>query len=218
MAEMDSMESVIDRLVGENGYAAVYSYIMERMKSDFDFMGGIFGKEQVEIEVRPPVKEKKPVKKKVQPVAEAVAEGGAEVVPAQNTVGNVPVVVAPVVAVAAVAVAAVAQEEKKEEDGAVLPLEGDAPEEKLTTKQRQKIQQDKTRARLDKEGFTVEKMLNVENMTKWLKAGDSYAVIASERVGCQQKLVSDFAKEYKLKSAFVDQRGAMIGRKKAAGG
>ncbi len=208
MAEMESMESVIDRLVGENGYAAVYSYIMERMKSDFDFMGGIFGKEQMEIEVRPPVKEKKPVKKKVQPVAEAVAEGGAEVVPAQNTIGNVPVVV----------VAAVAQEEKEEEDGAVLPLEGDAPEEKLTTKQRQKIEQEKTRARLDKEGKTVEMMLNVENMTKWLAAGDSYAVIASERVGCQQKLVSDFAKEHKLKSVFVDQRGAMIARKRAAAG
>lgn len=205
---MESMESVIDRLVGENGYAAVYSYIMERMKSDFDFMGGIFGKEQMEIEVRPPVKEKKPVKKKVQPVAEAVAEGGAEVVPAQNTIGNVPVVV----------VAAVAQEEKEEEDGAVLPLEGDAPEEKLTTKQRQKIEQEKTRARLDKEGKTVEMMLNVENMTKWLAAGDSYAVIASERVGCQQKLVSDFAKEHKLKSVFVDQRGAMIARKRAAAG
>lgn len=209
MAEMDSMESVIDRLVGENGYAAVYSYIMERMKSDFDFMGGIFGKEQVEIEVRPPVKEKKPVKKKVQPVAEAVAEGGAEVVPAQNTIGNVPVVVAPVT---------VAQEEKGEEDGAVLPLEGDAPEEKLTTKQRQKIEQVKTRARLEKEGFTVEMLLNEENMTKWLAAGKSYAVIACKEIGCQEKLVSDFAKEYKLKSAFVDQRGAMIARKRAAGG
>ena len=206
---MDSMESVIDRLVGENGYAAVYSYIMERMKSDFDFMGGIFGKEQVEIEVRPPVKEKKPVKKKVQPVAEAVAEGGAEVVPAQNTIGNVPVVVAPVT---------VAQEEKGEEDGAVLPLEGDAPEEKLTTKQRQKIEQVKTRARLEKEGFTVEMLLNEENMTKWLAAGKSYAVIACKEIGCQEKLVSDFAKEYKLKSAFVDQRGAMIARKRAAGG
>ncbi len=210
MAEMESMESVIDRLVGENGYAAVYSYIMERMKSDFDFMGGIFGKEQVEVEVRPPVKEKKPVKKKVQPVAEAVAEGGAEVVPAQNTIGNVPVVVAPV--------ASVSQEEKEEEDGTVLPLEGDAPEEKLTTKQRQKIEQVKTRARLEKEGFTVEMLLNVENMTKWLAAGKSYAVIACKEIGCQEKLVSDFAKEHKLKSAFVDQRGAMIGRKKAAGG
>lgn len=207
---MDSMESVIDRVIGENGYAAVYSYIMERMKSDFDFMGGIFGKEQVEVEVRPPVKEKKPVKKKVQPVAETVAEGSAEVVPAQNTVGNVPVVVAPV--------AAVAQEEKKEEDGVVLPLEGDAPEEKLTTKQRQKIEQVKTRARLEKEGFTVEMLLNEENMTKWLAAGKSYAVIACKEIGCQEKLVSDFAKEHKLKSAFVDQRGAMIARKRAAGG
>lgn len=211
---MESMESVIDRLVGENGYAAVYSYIMERMKSDFDFMGGIFGKEQVEAEVRPPVKEKKPVKKKVQPVAEAVAEGSAEgsaeVVPAQNTIGNVSVVVAPVVPVS--------QEEKEEEDGTVLPLEGDAPEEKLTTKQRQKIQQDKTRARLDKEGKTVEMMLTVEKMKEWLAAGDSFAVIASERIGCQQKLVSDFAKAHGLKSVFVDQRGAMIGRKKAAGG
>jgi anthranilate/para-aminobenzoate synthase component I len=214
MAEMDSMESVIDRVIGENGYAAVYSYIMERMKSDFDFMSGIFGKEQVEIEVRPPVKEKKPVKKKVQPVAEAVAEGGAEVVRAQNTIGNVPVVVAPVV----VAPVTVSQEEKKEEDGAVLPLEGDAPEEKLSTKQRQKIQQDKTRARLDKEGKTVEMMLTVEKMKEWLAAGDSFAVIASERIGCQQKLVSDFAKTHGLKSVFVDQRGAMIGRKKAAGG
>jgi hypothetical protein len=215
MAEMDSMESVIDRLVGENGYAAVYSYIMERMKSDFDFMGGIFEKEQVEAEVRPPVKEKKPVKKKVQPVAEAVAEGGAEVVPAQNTIGNVPVVVAPVVVAPVVAAQ---EEEKEEEDGTVLPLEGDAPEEKLTTKQRQKIEQDKTRARLDKEGKTVEMLLNVENMTKWLAAGKSYAVIACKEIGCQQKLVSDFAKDHKLKSVFVDQRGAMIARKNAAAG
>ncbi len=214
MAEIDSMESVIDRLVGENGYAAVYLYIMERMKSDFDFMGGIFGKEQVEAEVRPPVKEKKPVKKKVQPVAEAVAEGGAEVVPAQNTVGNVPVVVAPVVVAPVVS----SQEEKEEEDGTVLPLEGDAPEEKLTTKQRQKIEQVKTRARLEKEGFTVEMLLNEENMTKWLAAGKSYAVIACKEIGCQEKLVSDFAKEHKLKSAFVDQRGAMIARKRAAAG
>ena len=211
MAEEVSMESVIDRLVGENGYAAVYSYIMERMKSDYEFMGGVFGAVKEEAKVVAPVKEKKPVKKKAVVVAEgkaeAVAEGDAEVVPAENTIGN-GVTPAPVVAPAAPV------EEKKKEEGVELPLEGEAPEQSLSTKQRQKLDQVQTRARLDKEGKTVEMMLSVENMKEWIAAGKSYAYIASKLVGCPQKLVSDFAKANDLKSPYEGKTGVAIGMKK----
>jgi hypothetical protein len=209
MAEESSMESVIDRLVGEHGYEAVYSYIMERMKRDFEFMGGVIGAVKEEVKVIAPVKEKKPVvKKKVQVVAEGGAEAVAEVVPAENTVGNV---VAPATVVVA---AAPAEQKKKEETGLELPLEGDAPEQNLSVKQRQSIQAKQTRARLDKEGLTVEMMLTVENMGKWLAAGKSYAEIASEEVGCLQKVVSDFAKAHDLKSAYVGKNGVLVAIKR----
>lgn len=203
MAESQSMESVIDRLVGENGYVAVYSYIMERMKSDYEFMGGVFGAVKEEVKVVAPAKEKKPVKKKVAVVAEAVAE----VVPAENTIEN-GVSPAPVVAPAAPV------EQKKKEEGVELPLEGEAPEQNLSTKQRQKLDQIETRARLDKEGKTVEMMLTVENMQEWINAGKSYAYIASKLVGCPQKDVSDFAKAHEMKSAYVGKVGVAVGMKK----
>ncbi len=202
------MESVIDRLVGEHGYEAVYSYIMERMKRDFEFMGGVLGgvlggvKEEVAV-ARAPVKEKKlVVKKKVQVVAEGGAEAVAEVVPAENTIGNV-VVAAPVVEV-----------KKAEESGFELSLEGGAPEQNLSTKQRQKLEQEQTRARLEKEGKTVEMMLTVEKMKEWLAAGKSYAYISSKLVGCPQKDVSDFAKAHELKSAYVGKNGVIVGMTK----
>jgi len=212
MAEEGSMESVIDRLVGEHGYEAVYSYIMERMKRDFEFMGGVLGavlgSVKEEVKVVAPVKEKKPVvKKKVQVVAEEGAEAVAEVVPAENTVGNV-------VVPAAVVVAAPVEQKKKEETGVELPLEGDAPEQNLSVKQRQSIQAKQTRARLDKEGKTVEMMLTVEKMKEWIAAGKSYAEIASEEVGCLQKVVSDFAKAHELKSAYVGKNGVLVGIKR----
>ncbi len=207
MAEEGSMESVIDRLVGENGYMAVYSYIMERMKSDYEFMGGVFGAVKEEVKVVAPVKEKKPVKKKAVVVAEGKAEAVAEVVPAENTIGN-GVTPAPVVAPAAPV------EQKKKEEGVELPLEGEAPEQNLSVKQRQKLDQVETRARLDKEGKTVEMMLNVENMQEWINAGKSYAYIASKLVGCPQKLVSDFAKDHEMKSAYVGKVGVAVAMKK----
>ena len=208
MAEEDSMESVIDRLVGEHGYEAVYSYIMERMKRDFEFMEGVLGAVKEEVKVVAPVKEKKlVVKKKVQVVAEEGAEAVAEVVPAENTVGNV-------VAPAAVVVAAPVEQKKKEETGVELPLEGDAPEQNLSVKQRQSIQAKQTRARLDKEGKTVEMMLTVEKMKEWIATGKSYAEIASEEVGCLQKVVSDFAKAHELKSAYVGKNGVLVGIKR----
>lgn len=208
MAEEGSMESVIDRLVGENGYVAVYSYIMERMKSDYEFMGGVFGTVKEEVKVVAPVKEKKlVVKKKAVVVAEEKADAVAEVVPAENTIEN-GVTPAPVVAPAAPV------EQKKKEEGVELPLEGEAPEQNLSTKQRQKLDQVETRARLDKEGKTVEMMLTVENMQEWINAGKSYAYIASKLVGCPQKLVSDFAKEHGMKSAYEGKTGVAIGMKK----
>ena len=208
MAEEGSMESVIDRLVGEHGYEAVYSYIMERMKRDFEFMGAVLGSVKEEVKVVAPVKEKKPVvKKKVQVVAEEGAEAVAEVVPAENTVGNV-------VAPAPVVVAAPVEQKKKEETGVELPLEGDAPEQNLSVKQRQSIQAKQTRARLDKEGKTVEMMLTVEKMKEWIATGKSYAEIASEEVGCLQKVVSDFAKAHELKSAYVGKNGVLVGIKR----
>ena len=202
------MESVIDRLVGEHGYEAVYSYIMERMKRDYEFMGGVLGAVLGGVKVVAPVKEKKPVKKKVAAVAEEGAEAVAEVVPAENTVGNV---VAPATVVVA---AAPAEQKKKEETGVELPLEGDAPEQNLSVKQRQSIQAKQTRARLDKEGKTVEMMLTVEKMKEWIAAGKSYAEIASEEVGCLQKVVSDFAKAHELKSAYVGKNGVLVGIKR----
>ena len=212
MTETETMESVIDRLVGEHGYVAVYSYIMERMKSDYEFMGGVFGAVKEEAKVVAPVKEKKLVKKKVavvvEAVAEAVAEEEAAVVPAENTVGNV------VTSAPAVVATAPAEEEKKEETGVELPLEGDAPEQNLTTKQRQSIQAKQTRARLDKEGLTVEKVLTVENMQKWLAAKKSYAEIASEEVGCLQKVVSEFAKKNEMKSAYAGKNGVLVAIKR----
>ena len=210
MTESESMESVIDRLVGENGYVAVYSYIMERMKNDYEFMNTVFGavKEQAKVAV---AKEKKPVKKKMAVVAEAVAEAVAEekngVVEWNSTIGNV-VTSAPVVAPAAPV------EEKKKEEGVELPLEGEAPEQSLSTKQRQKLDQVQTRARLDKEGKTVEMMLTVESMKEWIAAGKSYAYIASKLVGCPQKVVSDFAKAHELKSAYVGKVGVAVAMKK----
>lgn len=208
MAEEGSMESVIDRLVGEHGYEAVYSYIMERMKRDFEFMEGVLGAVKEEVKVVAPVKEKKlVVKKKVQVVAEEGAEAVAEVVPAENTVGNV-------VAPAPVVVAAPVEQKKKEETGVELPLEGDAPEQNLSVKQRQSIQAKQTRARLDKEGKTVEMMLTVEKMKEWIATGKSYAEIASEEVGCLQKVVSDFAKAHELKSAYVGKNGVLVGIKR----
>ena len=213
MTETESMESVIDRLVGEHGYVAVYSYIMERMKSDYEFMGGVFGAVKEEPKVVAPVKEKKLVKKKVavvvEAVAEAVAEEEAAVVPAENTVGNV------VTSAPAVVATAPAEEEKKEETGVELPLEGDAPEQNLTTKQRQKLDQDETRARLDKEGKTVEMMLTVENMHQWIVVEKrSYAYIASKLVGCSQKLVSDFAKANGFKSTYEGKNGVLVAIKR----
>jgi hypothetical protein len=208
MAEEGSMESVIDRLVGENGYAAVYSYIMERMKSDYEFMGGVFGAVKEEVKVVAPLKEKKlVVKKKAVVIAEGEAEAVAAVVPGENTIGIVSVVAAAVVPAAPV-------EEKKKEEGVELPLEGEAPEQSLSTKQRQKLDQVQTRARLDKEGKTVEMMLSVENMKEWIAAGKSYAYIASKLVGCPQKLVSDFAKANDLKSPYEGKTGVAIGMKK----
>ena len=204
MAEVESMESVIDRLVGENGYAAVYSYIMERMKRDYEFMGGVLGAVKKEVAVvRAPAKDKKPVKKKVQVVAEEGAEVVAEVVPAENTVGNV---------VSATPTAPVVAVKKAEECGFELQLEGGAPEQNLSTKQRQKLEQEETRARLEKEGKSVEDMLTVEKMKEWLGAGKSYAYIASKLVGCPQKDVSDFAKAHELKSAYVGKNGVIIGK------
>ena len=212
MTENESMESVIDRLVGEHGYVAVYSYIMERMKSDYEFMGGVFGTIKEEPKVVAPVKKKLVVKKKVavvaEAVAEAVAEGGAAVVPAENTIGNV-VTTAP-----AMVTVVPTEQKKKEETGVELPLEGDPPEQNLSVKQRQSIQAKQTRARLDNEGSTVEKVLTVENMQKWLAAKKSYAEIASEEVGCLQKVVSDFAKAHDLKSAYVGKNGVIIGKTK----
>lgn len=205
MAEEGSMESVIDRLVGENGYAAVYSYIMERMKSDYEFMGGVLGAVKEEVKVVAPVKEKKlVVKKKAVVVAEGEAEAVAAVLPAENTIGIVSVVTA----------AAPVEQKKKKEEGVELPLEGEAPEQNLSTKQRQKLDQVETRARLDQEGKTVEMMLTVENMQEWINAGKSYAYIASKLVGCPQKLVSDFAKEHGMKSAYEGKTGVAIGMKK----
>lgn len=207
MTENETMESVIDRLVGENGYVAVYSYIMERMKSDYEFMGGVFGAVKEEAKVVAPVKEKKPVKKKVAVVAEGGTEAVATVVPAENTIENVSSS-APVVAAAAPV------EQKKKEEGVELPLEGEAPEQNLSTKQRQKLDQIETRARLDKEGKTVEMMLTVENMQEWINAGKSYAYIASKLVGCPQKDVSDFAKAHEMKSAYVGKVGVAVAMKK----
>ena len=210
MAEEGSMESVIDRLVGEHGYEAVYSYIMERMKRDFEFMGGVLGavlgSVKEEVKVVAPVKEKK-VQVVAEGGAEAVAEAVAEVVPAENTVGNV-------VAPAPVVVAAPVEQKKKEETGVELPLEGDAPEQNLSVKQRQSIQAKQTRARLDKEGKTVEMMLTVEKMKEWIATGKCYAEIASEEVGCLQKVVSDFAKAHELKSAYVGKNGVLVGIKR----
>jgi hypothetical protein len=191
------MESVIDRLVGENGYVKVYSYIMSRMKDDFDFMNGVFQSPKME-EITPlPLKEKKPVKKKIQAVVENVSDQPnekIETVPAQNTTP------AP---------------ENSQATSGEISLEDNVPEPILSTKQRQKIKQLETRARLDKEGKSITDVLTVENMKMWIAQKKSYAYIGHSEVGCPEKMVSDFAKKHEIESPFNTQRKAIIARKKS---
>ncbi len=54
------------------------------------------------------------------------------------------------------------------------------------------------RIELQSKGIFKHDVLTIENVTAWIKAGRSYAVIAREEVGCTEEEVSRFCKRHGL--------------------
>ena len=59
---------------------------------------------------------------------------------------------------------------------------------------------EKKYAELKGKGINPESLLSKENLEKWLNEGMSYMRISREKVGLADKIVSDYAKKYNLKS------------------
>jgi hypothetical protein len=74
----------------------------------------------------------------------------------------------------------------------------DDPPKGNAKKRWQREQEGLKRVELQSRGIFKKDVLTIENVTAWIKAGRSYAVIAREEVGCTEEEVSRFCKKHKL--------------------
>lgn len=224
------MEKCIDAAIGYSSYKNVYEYLMKRMKEDYEYLNHVFKtineiaiEEKIEKVVEKPVenaientktdvsgnnvstqpKEKKPVKKAKTNTIENVDTSGNHVETEKKDV--------------------VAEAETVDSSGNVVDENVDdvsnsatEPDVRLTAKQKQKLKQEATRARLEKEGKTPKDILTEANLIQWIvNENKSYAKIAANYAGCTEQEVSIIANGYKLKSSYAGKKGVVYGKTKA---
>ena len=228
----DNMEKCIDAAIGYSSYKNVYEYLMKRMKEDYEYLNHVFKtineiaiEEKIEKVVEKPVentientktdvsgnnvptqpKEKKPVKKAKTNTIENVDTSGNHVETENKDV-------------VAVAVAETVDSSGNVVDENVddVSNSGTEPDVKLNAKQKQKLKQEATRARLEKEGKTPKDILTEDNLRQWIvNENKSYAKIAANYAGCTEQEVSIIANGYKLKSSYAGKKGVVYGKTKA---
>lgn len=218
----DNMEKCIDAAIGYGSYKKVHEYLMNKMKEEYEYLNKLFEtQKETSVEEKTEQNVEKPVEK---PIENAKADvSGNNVVSQPNekkpvkkkakddTIGNVDTSGNDV------------GEQKTETDikenvdnsGNVVANSGSENDVKLDAKQKQKMKQDATRARLEKEGKSPKDMLTEANLRRWIvDEKKSFAKIAADYVGCTEQEVSVIARQFELESPYSGRRGVIVGKMK----
>lgn len=79
------------------------------------------------------------------------------------------------------------------------PVVEQQPAKGNAKKRWQREQESAKRLELQSQGIFKKDVLTLENVTAWIKAGRSYAVIARESVGCTEEEISKFCKKHNIR-------------------
>jgi hypothetical protein len=216
------MEIALRQVIASYGYEATHDCFLKIMKDDYSFLHKFHGnkvqkvqrdqKEVVEVvEVVPVISNipdvqeetkpaKKPVKKKekeVVPPVESFTETAPEAMLEDDMIDNLVV--------------------SKNQKIVVNKIGSDNKPSFITKKESddwQKEQENTTRLRLESEGINPESLLTEENLRNWIEKEDhGYAVVAREKVGLPESVVTEVCKRYGIESAQAKRRRMIMAQK-----
>jgi hypothetical protein len=203
------MEVALRQVIASYGYQATHECLIKIMKDDYSFLHKYHNKnvkeEAIKEEEQPEVKTKKPVKKKnkeeIIPVANTVTEIHPETILQDDMIDNMEVIPANTKGIKV-----------------VVNKMGSDNKPTFSTKKEaddwQKEKENATKARLEAEGIDPEDLLTEENLRLWVEKEDhGYAVVAREKVGLPESIVSEVCKKYGIESAQAKRRRMIMAQK-----